>query len=320
LIELKFALQAGLLDQQWLARLFGHEGIPQNEIVLPPGVIGGEVHQGPPEGGGEAILNAALVLSDGDQLLGAGGTNRVAHGADPMGEGILSEEKIVVDAEGIAADVHAALREFDIVRERNRGRDRGHGSVPCGGEGSAIGVTFRQPRVPSLKFERIAIGTHGPEASRDAGLVDEIPCEKRNVVKAGDDGRDESLLFANGVGIEVRIFSAEHFGEEREEIELDWEIIFARGHQKRFERAQSSLVGLTVFVAELVPAGPPSGANGVEAGVMNLGEVAIPNVGIGVLEVEALYFAGHICGANYRERVAVEFEVVSIDGEAGAGT
>ena len=85
------------------------------------------------------------------------------------------------------------------------------------------------------------------------------------------------------------------------------------------ERAQSAFVGLTVFVAELVPAGPPSGANHVESGIVNLGKILIPDIHVGMLEEEALDFARHVRCTDDGERMAVDFEVVVVDAQVRAG-
>ena len=52
---------------------------------------------------------------------------------------------------------------------------------------------------------------------------------------------------------------------------------------------------------------------------MNLGEVLIPDVDVGMIEVEALDFARHVGGADDCERMAVEFEVVVVDAKMRAG-
>ena len=44
----------------------------------------------------------------------------------------------------------------------------------------------------------------------DAGLIDEIPCQERDVAKARDHGGDECALPANGLLVEVRIHASEH--------------------------------------------------------------------------------------------------------------
>ncbi len=43
LVEVQFALQSGFLDEHGLTGLLGGEGIPEDVVVQPPGVIGGEV-------------------------------------------------------------------------------------------------------------------------------------------------------------------------------------------------------------------------------------------------------------------------------------
>ena len=89
-------------------------------------------------------------------------------------------------------------------------------------------------------------------------------------MKAGCDGGDESALPAYDFRIQIRIHSAQNVGQKSEEGKLHRQLVPARGHQIRFQRAQSSIVRLSVFVAELVPARPPAGANHVQTGCMDL--------------------------------------------------
>src|SRR4029077_19513438 len=86
LIEVQLALQSGFLDEHGFTGLLGSKRIPKNVVVLPPGVIGGEVDGLAPESGREAVLNATFILANGDKLLRSGGADSVAHSAGPMGE------------------------------------------------------------------------------------------------------------------------------------------------------------------------------------------------------------------------------------------
>ena len=119
--------------------------------------------------------------------------------------------------------------------------------------------------------------------------------------------------------IEIGIRAAKNFRQKSEEIELHGQTISARGHQVGFERAEGALVGAAGFVAEFVPAGPPAGANHVEAGGMDEREIAVPDVDVGMIEEQALHFAGHIGGADDGEGFAIDGEVIGIDAERGAG-
>ena len=92
-IESEFALQAGFLNEHGFAGLLGDERVPEEIVVLPPGMIGGEVDVRREESGIEAIEIAAFVLADGDGRVGAGGTNGFAHAADPACETFLCEQE-----------------------------------------------------------------------------------------------------------------------------------------------------------------------------------------------------------------------------------
>ena len=227
---IQLALQSGFLNQHGFAGLLGGKGIPENEVVLPPGVVGGEVDGLAPEGGGETVLNAAFVLADGDELLRAGGADGVVHGARPVREGFLREEEIVVQAKRVGSGVHAAGRELILGGKGDRACNGTGRNIPERGEFRPVGVALGQPSIPSREFDEVAIGAGLPEMLREAGLVDEIPGEIRHVVKACDDGGDQSLLAADGSGIEESVRASEDVGQKGEEIELHRQAILACGH------------------------------------------------------------------------------------------
>ena len=229
-VEIQLALQAGFLNEHSFAGLLGGEGVPQNLVVEPPGVVGSEVDGSAPERGREAVLNATLILADGDELLGTCGTNGVAHREGPVREGLLREQKIVVEAERVGPGVHASGGELFLTRKRDHACDGAGSDVPQRGELGAVGIALSQPRVPRREFDGIAVGARPPKVLREAGFVDEIPGKVGDIVEAGDDRRDQSLLAADGLGIEEGIGASEHIGEEGEEIELHRQAVFAGGH------------------------------------------------------------------------------------------
>ncbi len=87
-------------------------------------------------------------------------------------------------------------------------------------------------------------------------------------------------------------------------------------HQVGLEGAKRSLVGMSIFVAELIPASPPAGADHVQTGLANLSEIAIPHVDARVFKVQALNIAGHVGCSDNRQGSTIQFEVVSIHAEA----
>ncbi len=189
-VDIQLALQSSLLNQHGLAWLLGRERIPQDRIVLPPGMIGSEIDRGSPECRGRAVDDTAFVLSDGNELLRAGRANRIAHRSRPLRKEFLGKKKIVVNSQRVVAGVFASRRKLFRTRQRNHAGDGGSGNIPLCGELCAVGITFAQPAIPTSEFDRISIRTHRPEMLRNAGLVDEIPGEKRHVVKARDDRRN----------------------------------------------------------------------------------------------------------------------------------
>ena len=138
-------------------------------------------------------------------------------------------------------------------------------------------------------------------------------------MKVPDDRADQSLLLAHGLRIEIGVGAAENFGKKREKSELHGEAVFASGHQIGFQGAQGAVIGPAGLVAEFVPTGPPAGANHVEASGVNQSHVAVPDVDIRMIEIEALNFAGHVRGANNGERLVVELEVIGVNRKAWTG-
>jgi len=138
-------------------------------------------------------------------------------------------------------------------------------------------------------------------------------------VEAGGDRGNKSLLAADGFAVEIRIHAAENFGKEGEEGELYGKAVFPRGHQICFERAEGAFVGAAGLVAELIPAGPPAGAKHVQPGTVDERKIAVPDVDVRVVEIEALDLAGHVGGADNGEGPSIDGEVVGIDAKARAG-
>src|SRR4029077_18251869 len=103
-------------------------------------------------------------------------------------------------------------------------------------------------------------------------------------------------------------------------IELHRQAIFTGRHQIGFQRAQRPLVRLAILIAELVPASPPPGADHVQSRIMDLSEILIPYVNVGMLEKRSLHFARHVCRAHYRQRMTVKFKVIVIDTQTWPGS
>ena len=97
------------------------------------------------------------------------------------------------------------------------------------------------------------------------------------------------------------------------------EAVLPRRHQVGFESTQRALIRLAVFVAEFVPARPPTRAQHVESGGLDLCHVAVPHIHVGVIEIEPLHFAGHISSADHGDRLAIDFEEIVIHRQVPAG-
>src|SRR5215475_7015732 len=136
--------------------------------------------------GRKTVLNPALILADGDELLGPGRSDRLFHGANPAGKDFLREQIEVVNFQGVAADVSSAQRKLDFFRKRYRSLHGADGKVPGGSQCGPVGVTPSQPLVPCCQLHWVSIRPHRPQVLRDAGLINEVPCEEGNIVKASD--------------------------------------------------------------------------------------------------------------------------------------
>src|SRR5262249_45471916 len=147
---------------------------------------------------------------------------------------------------------------------------------------------------------------------RDTRFVDEVPGQPGYIAKVGCNRRNQRALPPHRLGIEVRIDTSQDIRQEREEVELYWKAILASRHQVCLKRAQRFLVWLSVFIAELVPSGPPTGSDHVEPRLADLSQVTVPDVHVGVFEVEPLYLARHVRRSDHGERFAVQFEVIAI--------
>src|SRR6516162_8099687 len=99
---------------------------------------------------------------------------------------------------------------------------------------------------------------------------------------------DERLLLAERVRIQIWIHAAKDFRKEGKKIELNRKAVLSCGHQVGFERAQRAFVRLAIFVAELIPAGPPAGAQHVQASGLDLRHVPVPDVRVRMIEIETL--------------------------------
>ena len=74
-----------------------------------------EVNRGTEERGRKAVLEAAFVLANGDELLRSRLANALAHGVHPIGETFLGEHLVVVDPQRVAAVVHAARGKVYVL-------------------------------------------------------------------------------------------------------------------------------------------------------------------------------------------------------------
>ena len=129
----------------------------------------------------------------------------------------------------------------------------------------------------------------------------------------------QRLLLARRLRIKVRIRAAQHVRQKCKKIKLHRQMVFAGGHQIGLHGAQGALVRLPIFVAEFIPAGPPSRPQHVQSRGLNLRQVAVPHVNVRMLEVKPLHVAGHVGGSRNRQRLPIDFEVVAVHGEARPG-
>ena len=133
-----------------------------------------------------AFVGAAFILSHGDELLGPSAANRVPVGANPVCVDVLRKQVVVINLQRVMAHVHATLGEVGVLGERDGPLHRADGKVPGRCQRGPVGIAPVQPLIPFLHLDGIAVGAHGPEMLRNAGLVDQVPGEPRNVVETRD--------------------------------------------------------------------------------------------------------------------------------------
>src|SRR6185369_14403016 len=192
--------------------------------------------------------------------------------------------------------------------------------MPSCGNAGAIAVTLEEPVGPCALFEHVVVGTRLPHALGigEAWLIDEVVDQVRYVAKKIDDGSDQLLLGTDSGGIEIRILAAEDFGFEGEERELHRKMMLLCGQQICLEGAERFLCWNAVL-GDVLPSGPPSGAQHVEPGALDLIHVVIPDEDVGMFEVTTLNIAGHLRGADDWLDLAVDEEVVGVEGDDGSG-
>ena len=111
-------------------------------------MIGGEVDVLSPIRGRQTVLDAALILADGNQLSRSDVADGVAHTTHPIGEDFLREDVEVVNLERIVADIGATLLEFDFLGEGNGSLNCADREIPGRSQRGAIWVTLIQPLIP----------------------------------------------------------------------------------------------------------------------------------------------------------------------------
>ena len=193
------------------------------------------------------------------------------------------------------------------------------GSAQASSSGGLVGIAGGEPFAPCGLFEGVSYGLGAPEIGVGAGLVDEVPGEKRDGVESLCNRRDVFGLRVPGDGVEVGVFAAEVLRQEGEEVELDGQVVVAGAHEEGFDGAQGVFGHGAVWADERVPAGPEAAADHVEALAVDLRHVLVPDPGVGFREIEAGDVARHVRGADDGEGLAVELEVVGANGEFRAG-
>ena len=115
------------------------------------------------------------------------------------------------------------------------------------------------------------------------------------------------MLFAHSFGIQIGIRASQNLGQKCEEVELNRKPILARGHQISLYRSKRAFVGMPILIAEFVPSCPPAGANHIQTSVMDLAEILVPDICIGIFKKKALNLTRHVGRSNYRDRIAIQF-------------
>ena len=295
----------------------------------------GEVHQRREERRRQSRRHAALLLTHNHQLVGAGAAERGAHVFHPVVEDGLGEQVIVVDLQRIGAGTHAIRIECAGDGQGKRigrtGLGRRHIRLrlqrpplaerwlrPRRQQRGLVGITLLQPAPPRLLLQRVALRQRLPQIRIGAGFVDQIPQQERHVVEALHQRMHEAILHRQGGWIEIGVAGAECLGKKCEQVELHGEVITPRRHQHRLDRAQGRLAGRLVRVDQPVPGRPDASADHVQPAGADLLQVPVPHPHVGLAQVVAIDIARHVSGADHRQRLAVELEIVAVDGELRA--
>src|ERR1700690_2368980 len=117
-------------------------------------------------------------------------------------------------------------------------------------------------------------------------------------MESPSNGGNQCFLPAQCPRVEVCVYASKGVRQECEEIKLHRQIVFSRGHQKSFHRSQRAFVGVPFFVAEFVPACPPSGAKHIDTIAADLREVSIPDGDVRMIEEQTLDVTRHIRSAD----------------------
>src|SRR5215472_6782399 len=149
-------------------------------------MIGSEINRCPVKGRRQAVPHTSFILANSDELLRTGSSDSLMHRAHPVQESLLREHEIVVDAKRVVALIHSSRAEFELTRQRNGSRGGIGRHVPGSRKGSVVGIAFCEPLVPSRQLEGIAVWSRLPQMLRNAGLVDQVPRQERNIAETAN--------------------------------------------------------------------------------------------------------------------------------------
>ena len=295
------AHEPGLLVQVRLLRDLGHHAVPEQVVVVPPGVDGRVV-----ERLGMELLRGAVTRvppSSWPSVTSTSSPGRLQDVAQPRGPARHHLLRELVEVAGLSRlrDPHGSSRSRGrparAARRRRRSR---RASASRSGERRRH-AACTDPVVPGAPLVRVADGPVAPEplGRRVGGLVDEVPVDPAALPGSGWRPAASSACWPSSArGSRYGLRPAEGRRQEREEVEADDDAVARGGLHVGLERGQDALVDSARVQHRARPGRPEPGAHEVDAARLHLAEVAVPDVRVGLEQELAVDVRRHVRRAD----------------------
>jgi hypothetical protein len=256
---------AGLADQQRLAWRLGQQPVPEQRVVVPPGVHRREVHSVMVQQRARPVVEPTFVLADGDRGRRPCLPHRRGHLLDPAGKRILGEMAVLPGPVGPVLLEHVALGE---VLERRQADLLCGNQPPPGADGllPGLAVLLLQPLQECLLLEQVTVRATLPELFRirERWLVDEVPEDLLGVSEPRRHRRHVGALAFHRPRIQVGVLATEGLRQEREEREHHRDLVPPGREVVGLQGAQERFVDDVGLQGDLPPRRPDAGAHEVD--------------------------------------------------------